>query len=53
MQMGLLQTNLKNVILDFHNEKRNLIAGGGEEQPQAANMRELTWDPQLATRAQE
>ena len=48
-----MQSALKSVILNYHNERRNEIAGGNRSQPQAANMRELTWDPQLATRAQE
>ena len=49
----MLQTTLRNVILSFHNQRKNEIARGDRNQPQAANMRELTWDANLATRAQE
>jgi len=45
-------------ILDIHNKYRARIAQGQERQgtpgpqPQAANMQELVWDPELATIAQ-
>jgi len=46
------------IILDIHNKYRARIAQGQERQgtpgpqPQAANMQELVWDPELATIAQ-
>ena len=50
---ALLQSSEINTIVDYHNELRNRIAGGGDSQPRAANMREMRWDAKLATRAQE
>ena len=41
------------LIVDYHNELRNGIAGGADSQPKAANMKQLTGDAQMATRAYE
>ena len=51
--MGSTQASEIEVIVDYHNELRNAIAGGGEGQPKAANMRQMKWDAKMATRAQE
>jgi len=45
----------KDMIVKVHNELRNKVAMGNETngaQPQAANMRKMVWDDELATIAQ-
>ncbi|XP_076756623.1 venom allergen 5 [Xylocopa sonorina] len=43
----------KQTILDEHNRLRQLVSLGQiRGQPSAANMREITWDDELATKAQ-
>ena len=44
-----IDNNLKQVLLDAHNEKRNLIAGGGAPKHGAAcRMATMEWDNELA-----
>lgn len=42
----------KQEALDEHNRLRSLVATGGTRQPPASDMRELTWDDELARVAQ-
>merc|ERR1712136_130923 len=55
---GITDQAMKDTILNKHNELRSLVANGEEErgvdggQPKATNMRELTWNDELAEVAQ-
>ncbi|KNC32017.1 hypothetical protein FF38_10695 [Lucilia cuprina] len=45
--------SLKKLIVDRHNEKRNIIAGGGEKHLKAAcRMATMEWDDELASLAE-
>jgi len=50
-ERGLGEAEVKEV-LDYHNRLRSRVAVGSTSQPPAANMLQLTWDPELARVAQ-
>nr|QEA69430.1 venom allergen [Scolopendra subspinipes] len=53
MKVRGLDANMKKMILDLHNKKRQTVANGQQSgQPSAANMKELHWDDQIAANAQ-
>ena len=44
-----IDNNLQQILLDAHNEKRNLVAGGGAPRHDAAcRMATMQWDNELA-----
>ncbi|XP_037818691.1 antigen 5 like allergen Cul n 1-like [Lucilia sericata] len=48
-----ISETLKKLIVDEHNEKRNIIAGGGEKHLKAAcRMATMEWDDELASLAE-
>ncbi|XP_065362988.1 antigen 5 like allergen Cul n 1-like [Calliphora vicina] len=52
-QMVTITDSLKQVLVDAHNEKRNLIAGGGDaNHSPACRMATMEWDDELAAIAE-
>lgn len=51
-KMVTITEDLKQIIVDTHNEKRNFIAGGGDPRHRpASRMATMQWDDELASLA--